>query len=263
MTKTILAITIAACCSVTLVAQQAAGVSAQIQVTGNGNGDQAYAAGFMAGWMAAGRVVGKPYSATEVTRSVQTLASGGHINKTTTQLFWQDAEGRTRMETTDDRHRVMIADPIAQLHYNIDMDAMTARKTVVRMAGDSAGKPAGDVSLFASTREAMKDRPHLLVEDLGTQFMNGVSVQGVRVTTTIPVGSIGNDQELKSVTERWYSNDIHALVKTVTSDPRSGTYTYELTNIVRVAPDPALFQVPAGVTMVRPQPFSISVKKNQ
>jgi hypothetical protein len=55
------------------------------------------------------------------------------------------------------------------------------------------------------------------------------------------MGAIGNDQELKSVTERWYSNDIHALVKSVTTDPRSGTYVYELTNTVRSAPDPALF----------------------
>jgi hypothetical protein len=34
-------------------------------------------------------------------------------------------------------------------------------------------------------------------------------------------------------------------VKTTNSDPRFGETTYQLTNIMQVAPDPILFQVPA------------------
>jgi len=196
----------------------------------------------------AGRAVGKPYSANQVTRSVQTLFNGSHIDRTVTNLVWQDDQGRFRMETTDDRRRVVIQDMVAQVIYSIDMEHKTARKSAM-MPAREAQKIAGDVSPLEEARATARRTPNEMVEDLGSQLINGVSALGVRVTTTIPIGAIGNDQELKSFSERWYSNDIHALVKTVTTDPRSGIHTYELTDIVRSAPDPALFQVPPGITV--------------
>jgi hypothetical protein len=211
-----------------------------------------------------GRVVGKPYSATQVTHSVQNLANGSHIDRTTTNLVWQDDQGRVRMETTDERRRIVIQDMVAMVVYNIDREHRTARKNEMRLVGAvAAQKIAGDVSPVEEARAMARKNPNHLVEDLGSQFISGVSALGVRVTTTIPIGAIGNDQELKSVTERWYSNDIHAMVKTVTTDPRTGIYTYELTNIVRSAPDPALFQVPAGftVTTVENGPLPTAAKK--
>jgi hypothetical protein len=202
----------------------------------------------------AGRVVGKPYSATEVTRSQQTLANGSHIDRTVTNLIWQDDQGRMRTEMRDDRQKVLIQDWVAMVVYSLDLKQKTVRKIEIR--GAPAQKIAGDVSPVEEARAAeeagAKARvgPGRLVEDLGSQFINGVSALGVRVTTTIPIGAIGNDQELKSVTERWYSNDIHAMVRTITRDLRSGVNTYELTNIVRASPDPALFQVPPGFTII-------------
>jgi len=195
-----------------------------------------------------GRVVGKPYSAAQVTHTMQTLANGSHIDRTVTNLVWQDDQGRFRMETTDNRRRVVIQDMVAQLIYSIDMEHKTARKSAM-MPVREAQKIAGDVSPVEEARATARRTPNEMVEDLGSQSINGVSALGVRVTTTIPIGAIGNDQELKSVSERWYSNDIHALVKTVTTDPRSGIHTYELTDIVRSAPDPSLFQVPPGITV--------------
>jgi hypothetical protein len=195
-----------------------------------------------------GRVVGKPYSAAQVTHSVQTLVNGSHIDRTITNLVWQDDQGRFRMETTDDRRRIVIQDMAAMVVYIVDTEHKTARRDEMRPVG-GAQKIAGDVSPVEEARAMALRNPNHLVEDLGSQFINGVSALGVRVVTMIPIGAIGNDRELNSVTERWYSNDIGALVKTVTTDPRSGIYTYELTNIVRSAPDPALFQVPAGFTV--------------
>ncbi len=200
-----------------------------------------------------GRVAGKPYSATEVTHSQQTLANGSHIDRTMTALIWQDDQGRVRMQP-DDGQRVIIQDWVAKVIYMLTLPQRTVRKS--EMKGPAVQKIAGDVSPVEDARAAEKATAGARagtarqIEDLGTQFINGVSALGVRVTTTIPVGAIGNDQELKSVTERWYSNDIHALVRTVTKDVRSGVITYELTNIVRAAPDPSLFQIPAGFTMI-------------
>ncbi len=202
----------------------------------------------------AGRVVGKPYSAAEVTHTQQTLANGSHIDRTVTNLVWQDDQGRLRTEMRDDRQKAVIQDPVAMVVYALDLKEKTVRK--MEMRGPAAQKIAGDVSPVEEEKAREQANAKAAVsasrqmEDLGSQFINGVSALGVRVTTTIPVGAIGNDQELKSVNERWYSNDIHAMVRTVTRDLRSGVNTFELTNIVRAAPDPALFKVPAGFTVV-------------
>jgi hypothetical protein len=40
------------------------------------------------------------------------------------------------------------------------------------------------------------------------------------------------------------------LVKTVNTDPRFGENTYEFTNISRDEPDPVLFRIPSGYTVV-------------
>ena len=83
------------------------------------------------------------------------------------------------------------------------------------------------------------------VEDLGTQIINGVRAKGSRTTVTIPVGQIGNDREIKIVSERWFSEDLGMLLKSSNKDPRFGETTYELNNILQGAQDPTLFRVPA------------------
>jgi hypothetical protein len=83
-------------------------------------------------------------------------------------------------------------------------------------------------------------------EDLGAQVLEGLLVKGTRMTDTIPAGTIGNDRPIEIVTERWYSEDIDAMVLERHSDPRYGETTYRLVNVVRGEPSPDLFQVPQG-----------------
>lgn len=86
-------------------------------------------------------------------------------------------------------------------------------------------------------------------EDLGQQSLEGVSARGTRTTTTIPAGSIGNVQDIRIVSEQWFSDELQVLVMTKHSDPRSGETTYRLRHIVRAEPDPNLFTVPADYTI--------------
>jgi LysM repeat protein len=88
-----------------------------------------------------------------------------------------------------------------------------------------------------------------LVEDLGTTSVSGISARGSRVTTTVPVGAIGNDREFHSVTERWFSPELNLLIKSSSTDPRFGATMYELTNISRTPPDPSLFRLPADYSL--------------
>src|SRR5262249_50554453 len=71
------------------------------------------------------------------------------------------------------------------------------------------------------------------VEDLGVQTVGGIAAQGSRTTQTIPAGKIGNNRDLHVVNERWFSVELGMVVKTVNSDPRFGTTTYQLMNVVQ------------------------------
>ena len=87
-------------------------------------------------------------------------------------------------------------------------------------------------------------------EDLGEQNIEGVRAQGTRSVTVIPAGSsIGNLNEIKILSEQWFSPDLEVLVMTKHSDPRVGETIYKLTNIVRAQPDPNLFTVPGDYTL--------------
>ncbi len=83
--------------------------------------------------------------------------------------------------------------------------------------------------------------------------MEGVLVEGDRTTVTYPVGALGNDRPITTVSEVWRSSDLKTVVLRKNSDPRSGRSTTRLTNISRAEPDPFLFQVPADYQIVDTQ----------
>lgn len=87
-------------------------------------------------------------------------------------------------------------------------------------------------------------------ESLGTRNIEGVEAEGVRQTTTVPAGAIGNERPIDIVYERWYSKELELIVFSRYSDPRFGEQTYRLTNIRRSEPDGALFTPPADYRIV-------------
>jgi hypothetical protein len=86
-------------------------------------------------------------------------------------------------------------------------------------------------------------------ESLGKQTVEGVVCDGTREIYTIAAGEVGNDRPIETVTERWYSPDLRAIVLSRTKDPMAGDIVYRLTNIRRTEPDKSLFQIPAGYTV--------------
>jgi hypothetical protein len=157
---------------------------------------------------------------------------------------------------------LIIRDPVAGVSYQLDSAKKTAVKiTNVGGAGRGGGgrggrgaQPDAEEAMAqlsaAVTQLAARKDPNTIIEDLGTVNINGVPARGTRTTTIVPAEAIGNDTEFRSVDERWFSPDLNLLVKSVSTDPRFGTSTYELTNISRRPPDPALFRVPADYTII-------------
>jgi hypothetical protein len=91
-----------------------------------------------------------------------------------------------------------------------------------------------------------------VVESLGSQFMEGIAVEGTRTTVTIAAGQIGNELPINVISERWFSPDLKVLVMSRQSDPRFGETTYRLTNLTRAEPAPQLFEIPADFKIVDP-----------
>ena len=87
------------------------------------------------------------------------------------------------------------------------------------------------------------------VEQLPARDIEGVRAVGTRRTTTIAAGAIGNELPIEIVSEEWTSLDLKVLVMTERRDPRLGTSTYRLVNIIRAEPDHDLFEVPSDYTL--------------
>src|SRR5437763_6973551 len=69
---------------------------------------------------------GKPFSATAVTQTTQTLSDGTHVSQTTTTLQYRDTEGRVRTEAnqpgvaSDAQTKIItIRDPVAGVSYRL------------------------------------------------------------------------------------------------------------------------------------------------
>jgi hypothetical protein len=210
-------------------------------------------------------VKNSPYSAQSVSEFTQTLADGNRIHRTTSGSIARDSEGRIRREqamtaigkmtgSAESVKSVMIQDPVAGVTYMLEPHSHAARvshNTAFKFTLNKDGaESAAKEKLMAEAMDKLKARtrglePNTKSEELGSQVMEGVSVQGKRVTRTIPAGEIGNDRPLEIVTETWYSPELQVVVMSRTTDPRSGDSVYKLTNVSRAEPDRSLFDVPA------------------
>jgi len=70
-------------------------------------------------------------------------------------------------------------------------------------------------------------------------------VKGIRLTTTIAAGAMGNDKPMITSSERWFSEDLKMDLLIKSSSPESGQHVRRLVNIRSGDPDPLLFEVPA------------------
>ncbi len=215
-------------------------------------------------------VTGAPYSAVEVTQTVQTLSNGNVISQSRQTNVYRDSQGRVRTETTmparpgetsgQPRTVIGIHDPVAGVNIELDPQTKTAHQTPLPgfggrggagMQGQFAGRGPRPDAAGRPNPGARPSDPNTVTENLSAQAVNGVMATGTRITRTVPAGQIGYTAPIQTVRETWMSSDLKVPVLTRVSDPRTGTITTQLTNIVRAEPDASLFQAPADYTVVR------------
>ena len=229
-----------------------------------------------------GPVKGLPFSATETTVREQTLSDGTVIKSTVEVQLWRDSEGRMRAESTlnsgaaPQGHIVTVWNPAegkaitwvtgnsavtfasathlpeSQLNglLSSQASAPSASPTGARTALQRTADTPVALSAFSSEESA-----GLRTETLSPETIAGLEVAGTRATQLIPAGTVDNDRDFTVVSETWTSAELKTTVRQLSSDPRTGTVTTELSNIDRSEPDPTLFKPPAGLKVAEiPEP---------
>jgi hypothetical protein len=232
---------------------------------------------------------GAPYSAETVNDRTQVLSDGNRIVQHSTGRVYRDSEGRTRREEDrpSGQPGISITDPVAGVSWSLDPETRTAWKTaafagtVIMNNLDQAKLEAAKVKVakqLESELQARRERerantigaggPVVTIESGGggldvrrpkkelrnaealpTKMLEGVRVEGKRVTTTLAAGAIGNERPIVSSTEEWTSPDLQVLVSSERKDPREGDSSYRLVNIILGEPPASMFQVPTDYTI--------------
>jgi hypothetical protein len=209
---------------------------------------------------AAAALAGCPFSAAIERESTQTLGDGTRIEMKFKAAVYRDSLGRVRYETyaptspdndfPEAPNMIHIFDPVAGFSYILmPQTAVVSRHRL----NDPATGPKTETqpkhsSAQVSTSTQMPE-PEPIVEQLGSQVLEGLLVTGRRITRTIPAGKEGNDRVLIIVTESWESSVMGITLLQKNSDPRSGEVVRRMMNLKQVEPDAALFQVPADYTI--------------
>src|SRR6187397_2164921 len=208
-------------------------------------------------------VKGAPYSGEGITTVKLTMYDGTRIERTVTAKFFRDTQGRVRREQTvmglealdpdkDVRATVTIVDPVADAIYTLIPGSKTAMRVSMSTIRNAPAPPPSPTS-------------QMMRENLGSRDIDGITAVGQRMTTTIPVGQVGNDRPIEIIDERWESPALKVLLRSLHRDPRTGDVEYVLTKISRAEPPASLFTVPAGYTIKsvdqirsNPQPMTSS-----
>jgi hypothetical protein len=208
-------------------------------------------------------VKNQPYKAQVATETTRTLSDGSHITQNTTAMVARDSEGRTvRTEKLGTGSTITtIFDPVAEKHIDYVSDQKIAHVLPLpspsgsssepmaiggAFSGFTAGPGSSAAGFFAS--RAILSQPgskvNTTTQSLGTKTIDGIEVTGTRSSSTIPTGEIGNEKDLTTIREEWYSPVLKLVIQSSQTDPRFGQTTNSLTDIQQGPPDETLFQAP-------------------
>jgi hypothetical protein len=110
--------------------------------------------------------------------------------------------------------------------------------------------PAGALSAVISPKGTSGPLPdgtgNVAWEDLGKRNIAGVNTVGIRETTTVNVGVMGNDEPLSGVREYWHSDELGVNLLSIRTGPMVGKQNFTITEITLGDPDVQLFALPGG-----------------
>ena len=83
-------------------------------------------------------------------------------------------------------------------------------------------------------------------ESIGHKRISGIDTDGYRVKSTFKPGTFGNNSEMTTTREFWYSPELGINLSSTLRSPISGLQVYTALFVKRTDPDPNVFMVPQG-----------------
>jgi hypothetical protein len=197
-----------------------------------------------------------PFTLLLETEWVKTLYDGGTMTLVNKRRIARDSQGRIYQErwvlvpkngkVESEMTTIQIADPEKHTLYNCFMNSRRHCALSTYSGSTDAiykfqGPPSGPLP---------DDEGFALHEDLGQQVFAGLETTGTRDKVVYNPGAVGNDQIMKVEREFWYSPQLAFNLLSKRSDPRIGTQTFTVTNLTTSEPDPNLFNLPDGFSVV-------------
>jgi hypothetical protein len=224
-------------------AQQTAAVTDSERQAGN-NFFSSFASAELA-FDARGLVQNAPFSALATKETTQILSDGRRLERRMTARLYRDSAGSMRVE------RAIGEMPIPAIIYEAGSGALIfinpESKRAQRLlppAEVTSGERKPNIVTPQSPPDDITRAAGETVESLGTQVIEGLRAEGVRVTSPVPATANGG-RTGRVVYERWYSQELRRTLLIKVTDPRFGEAVFRLTAINRNEPSRALFEIPA------------------
>jgi hypothetical protein len=210
-----------------------------------------------------------PFTAIVEFETTQTLSDRSVVIHKSSSNVARDSKGRTRNELRVQMDgpngpqtqilEVVLYYPSTGIRTTLSPRTHTARQTEVKLSVALKGGSNSRSAKASSTGQApgrgdmVADRRNTQTEELGMDYMQGLAVKHFRERRIYPVGSAGNDREVETVYDYWYSPELKVNLMGKRIDPRAGTQTATLKGIRRGEPDAALFEIPADYRVIGPE----------
>lgn len=203
-------------------------------------------------------ITGEPYSATRVVTTYQTLGDGTTIQHEKTGFIARDSSGR------EVQRAEMQPDPLRPETKRVSWSLYDPNtRTITRWC--SCGKvamiyhygeprrlpPEHDpgmegMDVYLGPTPASRLKYH--AEELPPKVLMGVTTRGSHVVRVVKAGLDGNDRDLTTTVDSWYSPELRLVLLTEIDDPVKGKSRLEFTGLSRDEPPAGLFQIPPGYT---------------
>jgi hypothetical protein len=202
-------------------------------------------------------LVNVPFTALVHTEWTRPLPDGGSYTFVNLRQVARDGRGRIYEERwllvpkgSEDESRmnvIQIADPNAHTLYNCFTLQIPHRCILQTFAEPAvtAYKP----NVFKSG-PLPNNAGSLTHEDLGTRTIAGIETLGTRDTTNYNAGVMGSDAPFAAWREFWQSPQLGVNLYSEVGGPRVGKQLFTLTDLTLAEPDPKLFELPEGYTVV-------------
>ncbi|MGA2809369.1 MAG: hypothetical protein ABSE87_14670 [Terracidiphilus sp.] len=195
-------------------------------------------------------IPGKPFSAKSSTEWTRTLPDGSTIMTRLEANLARDSRGRIYRE----RHSFVAANsgrpsPLNEIHIYDPLSrtqALCSIRTMECVLSDYYPRTFFDTPVTGLNSAGTRS---LARESIGSDTIEGLYVTGIRETTTINAGVVGNEQPLVSTREFWFSEELQTNLAVTRDDPREGKQVIRLSNLSRAEPDPHIFEIPIGYTV--------------